>query len=75
MSVHFYAIRIYVVKIILRTISPDIDECATGVHNCKSNEQCINRHGNFICKCADGYKLVNGTCEGMYGSFIVLVIQ
>ena len=59
----------------LFTILLDIDECTTGVHKCKSNERCINRHGHFICKCADGYKLVNGTCEGMYGSFIVLVIQ
>ena len=55
---------------ILITISPDIDECTTGVHNCKSNEQCINRRGNFICRCANGYKLVNGTCEGMYGSLL-----
>ena len=59
---------------ILFTISPDIDECTTGVHNCKSNERCINRRGQFTCKCADGYKLVNGTCEGMYESFIALVM-
>ena len=43
---------------------PDIDECATGVHNCKSNERCVNEPGRFICKCADGYKSVNKTCEG-----------
>ena len=42
----------------------DIDECTTGVHDCKSNERCVNKPGWFICKCADGYKPVNNTCEG-----------
>ena len=56
-------------------VSLDIDECATGAHNCKSNERCINRHGHFTCRCADGYRLVNDLCEGMYGSFIALMIR
>ena len=47
----------------------DINECATNVHNCKSNERCVNKPGRFICKCANGYKSVNGTCKGMYNIF------
>ena len=53
----------------------DIDECATGAHNCKSNERCINRPGKFSCKCAGGYKLVNDTCKGIYGLHNIVIIQ
>ena len=42
----------------------DIDECSTGDHNCTQNQQCINEPRTFICKCVNGYELVNGTCEG-----------
>ena len=44
--------------------SLDIDECTTGTHNCKSTERCINKPGRFTCKCANGYRSVNKTCEG-----------
>ena len=42
----------------------DIDECATGDHNCTQNHQCRNRPGTFICECHHGYELRNGICEG-----------
>ena len=42
----------------------DIDECTTGVHDCKQNQQCVNIPGSFICECVIGYELLNGTCQG-----------
>ena len=44
----------------------DVDECASGVHNCKSNERCVNKPGRFVCTCLDGYESVNNVCEGMW---------
>ena len=49
----------------LTIIILDFDECATGVHNCKFNERCVNKPGRFVCRCLDGYKSVNNVCEGM----------
>ena len=42
----------------------DIDECITGVHNCTLNQQCVNRLGDYDCKCVHGYELLDGVCEG-----------
>ena len=49
----------------LTIIILDVDECATGVHNYKSNERCVNKPGRFVCRCLDGYESVNNVCEGM----------
>lgn len=46
-------------------ITLDIDECTTGVHNCKPNERCVNKPGWFSCECTDGYELMNDMCEGI----------
>ena len=35
----------------------ELDECTTGIHNCNSQEDCINTIGSFICKCSAGYEL------------------
>lgn len=41
----------------------DIDECASGTHNCHALGRCMNRIGSFQCACNDG-TLGNGTyCE------------
>ena len=32
----------------------DIDECATGVHNCAFKATCTNKIGSFSCSCNDG---------------------
>ena len=48
----------------LTIIILDVDECATGVHNCKSYERCVNKPGRFVCRCLNGYESVNNVCEG-----------
>ena len=44
----------------------DLDECDEGLHNCKSNQMCMNTYGSFYCVCPRGYsaKTVNSPCEG-----------
>ena len=66
MSVCMYAyVCVHNYKLIQFTIIIlDVDECASGVHNCKSNEYCDNKPGRFVCKCLNGYKSVNDVCEG-----------
>ena len=46
--------------------SIDIDECATGQHNCP--QMCINTDGSFECGCSEGYTMGrHGRCIGTYG--------
>ncbi|KAL7732539.1 hypothetical protein ACLKA6_019174 [Drosophila palustris] len=35
----------------------DIDECATGRHNCDARMQCENLNGSYTCLCQPGYAL------------------
>lgn len=46
----------YILLFILYVIV-DIDECATGEHNCALNQICTNRNGSFTCSCPIGYTL------------------
>lgn len=42
---------------------PDIDECATGSHQC--SHTCQNTVGSYTCTCPTGYTLSNGrVCTG-----------
>ena len=34
----------------------DIDECATGAHQCPLDSQCVNTVGSYECKCNEGMK-------------------
>ncbi|XP_059171008.1 uncharacterized protein LOC131952397 [Physella acuta] len=41
----------------------DIDECARKTYSCKSGEECRNTPGSYTCRCPDGYRSVNDTCQ------------
>ena len=42
----------------------DINECATGTHNCLANAACTNTPGSFICVCNPGFQFDGGLCKG-----------
>lgn len=41
----------------------DLDECATGLHACKSSAYCVNMPGWYYCKCKPGYETHNYECH------------
>lgn len=41
----------------------DLDECATGLHACKSSAYCVNMPGWYYCKCRPGYETHNYECH------------
>lgn len=43
---------------------PDIDECASGTHNCREDQVCINLRGSFTCQCLPGYQKRGEQCVG-----------
>lgn len=57
----------------------DLDECATGVHQCHDTSVCVNMPGWYYCKCKPGYRTIFhhntlGTlCQGKFlSSHIIL---
>lgn len=45
-------------------VSPEHDECLSGLHNCDENALCFNMVGGHSCSCKPGYT-GNGTmCKG-----------
>ena len=68
---HLLISTYFIVSIIYLLI--DIDECATGGHNCTQNQRCVNRPGSFICECVSGYRLLNGICEGSENIISLLI--
>ena len=42
----------------------DIDECASGIHNCHNDANCTNTKGSFYCTCHAGYSGNGVKCEG-----------
>ena len=39
----------------------DVDECATGAHNCSLDASCINTNGSFVCFSEFGCKVDGAT--------------
>lgn len=50
-------------------ISPDVDECEIGAHNCDMHAACINVPGSFKCRCRDGWIGDGIKCVGGYISW------
>ena len=44
--------------------STDIDECASGTHDCSSVALCLNTAGSYNCSCHDGYDGDGFNCTG-----------
>ena len=42
----------------------DMDECASGLHNCNVDATCDNTAGSFDCKCNTGYTGNGMNCTG-----------
>ncbi|XP_015712285.1 EGF-containing fibulin-like extracellular matrix protein 1 isoform X2 [Coturnix japonica] len=43
-------------------VCQDIDECATGTHNCRADQMCVNLRGSFSCQCPPGYQKRGEQC-------------
>uniref|UniRef100_A0A5F9DS81 EGF containing fibulin extracellular matrix protein 1 n=1 Tax=Oryctolagus cuniculus TaxID=9986 RepID=A0A5F9DS81_RABIT len=43
-------------------VCQDIDECATGTHNCRADQVCVNIRGSFACQCPPGYQKRGEQC-------------
>ncbi|NWI59113.1 FBLN3 protein, partial [Smithornis capensis] len=46
-------------------VCQDIDECATGTHNCRADQVCVNLRGSFSCQCPPGYQKRGDQCVDM----------
>lgn len=44
----------------------DLDECATGTHNCKGISKCVNNIGSFMCTCNPGFRYNGSNCWGKW---------
>ena len=44
----------------------DINECSMRIHECPYPSKCINTPGSYMCKCPEGYNMVDDVCEGIF---------
>lgn len=44
----------------------EVDECTRGIHDCKSDERCLDLPYGFTCEtiCSEGYEVTRGVCTG-----------
>ena len=42
----------------------DVDECEMEDGLCDDDQECVNSDGGFFCSCFNGYRMVDGVCEG-----------
>lgn len=52
----------------------DIDECASGLHNCHSSASCTNTVGSFNCSCNHPFTGDGKTCSLIAGTYVSLIL-
>ena len=55
---------VFLLPNILRYNFADVDECASGTHNCSDTAMCLNSPGSYNCSCLDGYDGDGFNCTG-----------
>ena len=41
-------------------LSPDVDECSSGQHQCHNSTVCFNTVGSYTCHCREGWEPKHG---------------
>ena len=52
----------------------DIDECASGTHDCHSDATCTNTVGAFNCSCKEGYNGDGRQCAGTDANVVITIL-
>ena len=65
----------YNLTTIFVVVYTEIDECATGQHNCGPNAQCVNSEGSYTCQCRHGYTGDSNNCTRKSYSYLELCMD
>ena len=49
---------------VIHFVVSDLDECATGTHDCDVNAECNKTLGSYNCTCKDGFHGNGTNCTG-----------
>lgn len=60
----WYFIYFFSKLLLSNSLLVEVDECASGTHNCHIDANCTNTKGSFYCTCHTGYSGDGVTCEG-----------
>ena len=62
--------------VVVVVVFSDINECASGTHNCSVDAECINTNGSHICECKPGHTGNGRNCTGeIWRLTLILVIK
>ena len=64
-TLHDIKICVFLESLIITSVSSDIDECVTNIHDCDENAECFNIFGSYNCTCSNGFTGDGNTCTGM----------
>ena len=66
----------FFVFVVVVVVFSDINECASGTHNCSVGAECINTNGSHICECKPGHTGNGRNCTGeIWRLTLILVIK